>query len=114
LKANVVRFTLVDLLVVIAIIAVLVAILLPALNRARELAIRVQCLSNMRQHGIAYAMYVQDFSGRYPSGGRGESAGQAPGLTYPKDRLFIYTGEKWSNEPSFSFGHSPARPPLAS
>jgi prepilin-type N-terminal cleavage/methylation domain-containing protein len=59
-RQNAKAFTLVELLVVIDVIAVLVAILLPSLSRAREQAIRVQDLSNMRQHGIAYAQYIQD------------------------------------------------------
>lgn len=60
-------FTLVELLVVIGIIAVLIAILLPSLKKARESANRVACLSNLRQLGMAMLLYTQDNKGRYPS-----------------------------------------------
>ena len=60
-------FTLVELLVVIGIIALLISILLPSLNRARESARRVQCLSNIRQISMAFFMYTGENKGYFPA-----------------------------------------------
>jgi len=68
MKANPKRsgFTLVELLVVIAIIALLISILLPALNKARSAAIAVACASNIRQVGVAFQFYTLAYKGSYP------------------------------------------------
>jgi len=60
-------FTLVELLVLIAIIAVLLAILLPALGKAKYQAKLVVCMSNLRQVGVGSTVYVGDNAGYYPS-----------------------------------------------
>ena len=62
-------FTLIELLVVIAVIAVLMAILMPSLNRAREAGKRIACLNNLKSLAMVWHMYADSNDGQVPSGG---------------------------------------------
>lgn len=64
-------FTLIELLVVIAVIAVLMAILMPALRKARQQARNVMCMSNLKQWGSIWSMYLNDSEGVFPPGTTG-------------------------------------------
>ena len=73
-------FTLVELLVVIGIIAVLIAILLPTLARARDQAKSAQCLSNLRQIGQGFLFYANDNKGVLVPGWIANTQSNGPGL----------------------------------
>jgi len=79
-------FTLIELLVVVAIIALLIAILLPSLSRAREQSRNAVCMSNMRQVGLGFYYYGEDYHGAPPPNRLRAAPGAPPGGTPPDYR----------------------------
>lgn len=97
-------FTLIELLVVIAIIAILAAILFPVFAQAREKARQATCLSNGKQIGLGFMMYVQDYDETYPRSqwcentvGGGCEQGGTQHLWATDILPYIKAGDKWGN-----------------
>jgi type II secretory pathway pseudopilin PulG len=69
MNTNLKRFTLIELMIVIAVVALLIALLFPALRRAKELAYTASCMSNLRQFAIMNANYMAEYNGYLPTQG---------------------------------------------
>lgn len=85
-------FTLIELLVVVAIIAVLVAILLPGLQRARDMGRSASCMSQEKQMGTAFQMYLSDNESTYPVAFKKSSTGDADAGWTWREAIFDYLG----------------------
>lgn len=70
------KFTLVELMVVISIIVILISLLLPSLTNAKSLAKSMRCMSNLKQAGLALSLYAGDANGCYPPLGLGLTSGR--------------------------------------
>jgi prepilin-type N-terminal cleavage/methylation domain-containing protein/prepilin-type processing-associated H-X9-DG protein len=98
-------FTLIELLIVITIIGILASILFPVFARAREMARRASCASNLKQIGIAVQMYTQDYDEFLPSAGSIGGSGDMAGILQPYTKQQAGQGI-WQCASHASFGPS--------
>jgi prepilin-type processing-associated H-X9-DG protein len=87
------RFSVVELIVVIAIIAILTALLMPALQRARGHAQAASCMNNLKQLGLAFQIYAMNHQGQLPAGGAGH-------WTYADDWVDCSAGHYFRGHPA--------------
>ena len=89
------KFTLIELLIVVAVIALLMSILLPSLSRARESAMLAVCMSQLKQVGVGFGLYAKNNKGYFPPAATDGSPGAAYiGKISYDDQLAAYMGRK--------------------
>jgi prepilin-type N-terminal cleavage/methylation domain-containing protein/prepilin-type processing-associated H-X9-DG protein len=100
-QSHIVGFTLIELLVVISIIALLMAVLMPALSKARKQGKKAVCLSNLKQLQLGWTAYAETFEGKLVNGGQADW--HKPSIkenmwcteTHPKDNLYDWDWYPW-------------------
>jgi prepilin-type processing-associated H-X9-DG protein/prepilin-type N-terminal cleavage/methylation domain-containing protein len=99
---NIKKFTLIELLVVIGIIAILAGMLLPALNKARNKGHAINCMNNLKQSGIGFLGYIDDYGDFFPNvhGGAYGAPAMTPGNTNPFLEWYDYL-EPYGMKPKF-------------